>query len=96
MLEPWITPGLFQPYATGANPVIDEWTLCLALDAKSKTAKRDLFEQHYSSFIVRRTYRLPRVTAADRGGLCADRGRRPQLDPTADPLRGFSRPALIR
>ena len=55
MLEPWITPGLFQPYATGANPVVDEWTLCLALDAKGGTAKRDAFEQHYSTFIARCT-----------------------------------------
>lgn len=53
VLEPWITPALFQPYAGSTPAVVDEWTLCLALDAKGKNAKRDLFEEHYSSFIVR-------------------------------------------
>ena len=53
VLEPWITPALFQPYAGSTPAVVDEWTLCLALDAKGKSAKRDLFERHYSTFIVR-------------------------------------------
>ncbi|POW02333.1 hypothetical protein PSTT_11890, partial [Puccinia striiformis] len=32
VLEPFITPSLFKPYANSAHPVLDEWTLCETLD----------------------------------------------------------------
>lgn len=57
VLEPFITPALFEPFNAGAgnyasNPtptVIDEWTLSVALG----TNLQSTIEEHYKTFIVR-------------------------------------------
>ena len=50
--EPFITPSLFEPYINNSNPpVVDEWTLSLAMGSDLATK----MEAHYETFIVRPT-----------------------------------------
>jgi hypothetical protein len=55
VLEPFITPALFEPYNAGAAgfksgaTVIDEYTLSLALGSQLQST----LENHYQTFIVR-------------------------------------------
>ena len=48
MLEPWITPSIFQPYAASSN-VVDEWTLTSSL---GKEVAGSLLSQHWDSWIT--------------------------------------------
>ncbi|CAH7686391.1 glycoside hydrolase superfamily [Phakopsora pachyrhizi] len=48
VLEPFITPALFEPFVQTAAPAVDEWTLSQKLgDSLSKT-----LEKHYDTFIT--------------------------------------------
>ncbi|GJJ68080.1 glucan 1,3-beta-glucosidase [Entomortierella parvispora] len=51
VLEPFITPSLFDPYIP--NGVVDEWTLCqhLGLDAATK-----LLDNHYNTWVTEDTF----------------------------------------
>ena len=46
MLEPWITPSLFDEVGDAA---VDEWTLC---DTLGKDAAKERLSQHWNSFIT--------------------------------------------
>ncbi|KAF2136460.1 glycoside hydrolase family 5 protein [Aplosporella prunicola CBS 121167] len=50
-IEPFITPSFFESYSTKQN-VIDEFTLTTALGASKAASK---LEQHYSTFVTRKT-----------------------------------------
>ncbi|KAA1087539.1 hypothetical protein PGT21_033305 [Puccinia graminis f. sp. tritici] len=52
VLEPFIVPSLFEPYANSANPAIDEWTLCQALGTKAAST----IENHYKTFITEQDF----------------------------------------
>ncbi|PMD38355.1 glycoside hydrolase family 5 protein [Hyaloscypha variabilis F] len=48
VLEPWITPSIFEPYANGGG-VVDEYTLSATLGT---SAAQSLLEQHWGSWIT--------------------------------------------
>ncbi|KAM0787134.1 hypothetical protein ACM66B_006385 [Microbotryomycetes sp. NB124-2] len=47
-LEPFITPGVFEPYLSSKIPATDEWSLCQNLG----WGKRRTIERHYDTFIT--------------------------------------------
>lgn len=49
VIEPFITPALFQKYPTA----IDEWSLSVAMAADTASGGLDQLEEHYKTFIVR-------------------------------------------
>ena len=51
MLEPFITPDLFQRYA-GAG-AIDEWTISTLMAADGANGGLAQLERHYDTFVVR-------------------------------------------
>jgi glucan 1,3-beta-glucosidase len=53
VLEPFISPALYEPYMNASTPAIDEWTLCenLANDPSSGGVAKAI-EEHYKTFIV--------------------------------------------
>ncbi|KAG0358254.1 glycoside hydrolase superfamily [Gamsiella multidivaricata] len=51
VLEPFITPSLFNPYISAG--VIDEWTLCAHL---GQDAAKTLLENHYASWVTEDTF----------------------------------------
>ncbi|EUC65954.1 exo-beta-1,3-glucanase [Rhizoctonia solani AG-3 Rhs1AP] len=53
VLEPFISPAMYEPYMNATVPAIDEWTLCenLAKDASSGGMHKAL-EDHYKTFIT--------------------------------------------
>ncbi|CAE6479170.1 unnamed protein product [Rhizoctonia solani] len=53
VLEPFISPAMYEPYMNASVPAIDEWTLCenLAKDASSGGVAKAL-EEHYKTFIT--------------------------------------------
>ncbi|KAG0208361.1 hypothetical protein BGX28_000655 [Mortierella sp. GBA30] len=51
VLEPFITPSLFEPYIK--NGVIDEWTLCKHLGPEGAKA---LLDKHYSTWVTEATF----------------------------------------
>ncbi|KAG0341551.1 hypothetical protein BG000_008730 [Podila horticola] len=52
VLEPFITPSLFNPYT--ANGVIDEYTLCKHL---GPAASKTLLEKHYATWVTEDTFK---------------------------------------
>lgn len=50
MLEPFISPALFQKYPTA----VDEWSLSTLMAADTASGGLNQLEQHYDTFIVRR------------------------------------------
>ncbi len=55
MTEPFIAPALFEPYlnvTTSAGPVLDEWTLSLAMANDTANGGLSQLETHYDTFIV--------------------------------------------
>ena len=51
MTEPFICPSLYEKYINSSSiPVVDEWTLSIAMGSNLATE----MEQHYSTFIVSR------------------------------------------
>lgn len=57
MLEPFISPALFEKYQGGDFPVVDEWTLsqAMALD-KSVGGGLSQIEDHYKTFITEKDF----------------------------------------
>ena len=53
MLEPFIAPALFQRYASAG--AVDEWTISTLMAADTANGGLGQLEQHYDTFIVRRT-----------------------------------------
>ncbi|GJJ77519.1 glucan 1,3-beta-glucosidase [Entomortierella parvispora] len=51
ILEPFITPSLFNPYI--ANGIVDEWTLCQHLGLPAATA---LLDNHYNTWVTEDTF----------------------------------------
>ncbi|CCO32663.1 putative glucan 1,3-beta-glucosidase D [Rhizoctonia solani AG-1 IB] len=53
VLEPFISPALYEPYMNTSTPAIDEWTLCenLANDPSSGGVAKAI-EEHYKTFIT--------------------------------------------
>ncbi|KAF8671219.1 Cellulase (glycosyl hydrolase family 5) [Rhizoctonia solani] len=53
VLEPFITPALYEPYMNASTPAIDEWTLCenLANDPSSGGVAKAI-EEHYKTFVT--------------------------------------------
>ena len=49
VLEPFITPALFQKYQPAA---VDEWTISIAMAADSASGGLSQLEEHYKTFIV--------------------------------------------
>jgi len=49
VLEPFITPALFQKYQPAA---VDEWTLSVAMAADTANGGLSQLEEHYKTFIV--------------------------------------------
>lgn len=45
MLEPWITPSMFD--ATGNDAIIDEWTFC---QLQSRSAAQASLQNHWNTF----------------------------------------------
>ncbi|KAF8671218.1 Cellulase (glycosyl hydrolase family 5) [Rhizoctonia solani] len=53
VLEPFITPALYEPYQNATTPAIDEWTLCTNLAAdKSSGGVAKVLEDHYNTFVT--------------------------------------------
>ncbi|KAG8737386.1 hypothetical protein FRC10_008264 [Ceratobasidium sp. 414] len=53
VLEPFITPALYEPYMNASTPAVDEWTLCTNLAAdKSSGGIAQVLENHYNTFIT--------------------------------------------
>ncbi|EGG10416.1 family 5 glycoside hydrolase [Melampsora larici-populina 98AG31] len=52
VLEPFITPALFEPYANLPTPIVDEWGLSVQL-GKSLAST---LEDHYSTFITEQDF----------------------------------------
>ncbi|KAG0152493.1 hypothetical protein CROQUDRAFT_667334 [Cronartium quercuum f. sp. fusiforme G11] len=52
VLEPFITPSLYEPYATSANPVVDEWGLSQHLGNNLAST----IENHYATFITEQDF----------------------------------------
>lgn len=48
VLEPWITPSLFQPWASNAE-VVDEYTFCQTLGAEEAYSQ---LSQHWNTWIT--------------------------------------------
>ena len=69
MLEPFISPALFQPYA--AAGAIDEWTLSTLMAADTANGGLNQLEHHYDTFIVRQAIQTPRSACSDRRPLSA-------------------------
>ncbi|QRW00897.1 Cellulase (glycosyl hydrolase family 5 protein) [Ceratobasidium sp. AG-Ba] len=57
VLEPFITPALYEPYMNATIPAVDEWTLCtnLANDTSSGGVAKVL-ENHYNTFITEQDF----------------------------------------
>jgi hypothetical protein len=91
VLEPFITPALYQKYP-GA---VDEWTLHTLMAADPAGGGINQIEEHYNTFIVRLlsfTHAIAAVNTRgmpDRGRLCSDRWRGTQLDTLAYPVLGY-------
>ena len=51
MLEPFISPALFQKYADAG--AIDEWTISTLMAADTASGGLGQLENHYDTFIVR-------------------------------------------
>lgn len=49
VLEPFITPALFQKYQPAA---VDEWTISIAMAADTASGGLSQLENHYKTFIV--------------------------------------------
>ena len=49
VLEPFITPSLFQKYQPAA---VDEWTISVAMAADTASGGLSQLENHYKTFIV--------------------------------------------
>jgi len=56
VLEPFITPTLFQKYQPAA---VDEWTISIAMAADTASGGLSQLEQHYKTFIVSDPGSLP-------------------------------------
>ncbi|KAG8708506.1 hypothetical protein FRC09_001214 [Ceratobasidium sp. 395] len=53
VLEPFITPALYEPYMNSSTPAVDEWTLCTNLAAdKTSGGVAQVLENHYNTFIT--------------------------------------------
>ncbi|QRW00896.1 Cellulase (glycosyl hydrolase family 5 protein) [Ceratobasidium sp. AG-Ba] len=53
VLEPFITPALFEPYMNATIPAIDEWTLCLNLASDTSSGGvAKVIENHYNTFVT--------------------------------------------
>ncbi|CAE6455234.1 unnamed protein product, partial [Rhizoctonia solani] len=53
VLEPFISPALYEPYQNATVPAIDEWTLSTNLAAdKSSGGLAKVIEDHYNTFIT--------------------------------------------
>ncbi|TDL22953.1 glycoside hydrolase [Rickenella mellea] len=53
VLEPFITPALYQKYQNATTPAIDEWTLSLAMAADTNPGGGlQQLEDHYNTFIT--------------------------------------------
>ncbi|CAE6499176.1 unnamed protein product [Rhizoctonia solani] len=53
VLEPFISPALYEPYMNASTPAIDEWTLCenIANDPSSGGVAK-VIEEHYKTFVT--------------------------------------------
>ena len=51
VLEPFISPSLYQRYA--AAGAVDEWTISTLMAADTANGGLNQLEQHYDTFIVR-------------------------------------------
>lgn len=51
MLEPFISPSLYQKYADAG--AVDEWTITTLMAADTASGGLKQLEQHYDTFIVR-------------------------------------------
>jgi len=60
-LEPFITPSFFQNFGSRDN-VVDEWTLMSKL---GPTKAKSTLEQHYSTFITKKTFKDIRAAGMD-------------------------------
>lgn len=52
MLEPFITPQLFQKYYNSSIRAVDEWTLSQNMRADTASGGINQIEDHYKTFIV--------------------------------------------
>ncbi|GAA95847.1 glycoside hydrolase family 5 protein [Mixia osmundae IAM 14324] len=52
LLEPFITPHLFEPYENDSTPAIDEWSLLGKLGSSASTVMLD----HYNTFITEQDF----------------------------------------
>jgi len=51
VLEPFISPALYQRYADAG--AVDEWTISTLMAADTANGGLNQLEQHYDTFIVR-------------------------------------------
>ena len=72
VLEPFITPTLFQKYQPTA---VDEWTLSTAMAADSASGGISQLENHYKTFIVSGLEFTPRLYKAKTGESCSRSSR---------------------
>lgn len=54
MLEPFIVPGLFEPYENTSTPVVDEWGLAQRWRSEGKLEQN--YRQHYDTFVTEKDF----------------------------------------
>ena len=89
VLEPFITPALYQKYP-GA---VDEWTLSTLMAADTANGGLNQLEDHYNTFIVSVIFVWCWIIAltlalVDRAGHCSNSRCRLELDQGANTLLG--------
>lgn len=60
------TPALFEPYADTNNPAVDEYTLHTILAADTANGGLDQIKDHYNTFVVRRSPKIPLFNITDK------------------------------
>lgn len=74
VLEPFISPALYQKYYPDAT---DEWSLSTLMAADTASGGLSQLEDHYKTFIVSEISSIMGTTlnfATDREGYCGNRG----------------------
>ncbi|PWN44031.1 glycoside hydrolase [Ceraceosorus guamensis] len=54
VIEPFIVPGLFEPYENTSTPVVDEWGLAQRWQSEGRLEQN--YRQHYDTFVTERDF----------------------------------------
>ncbi|KAL0947441.1 hypothetical protein HGRIS_013549 [Hohenbuehelia grisea] len=54
--EPFISPAIYEKYSSASPPVVDEWSLSVAMRADAAGGGIDQMEEHYRTFITEKDF----------------------------------------